>query len=59
MNRCAPIPSGPARHACKRIFALALMIHDGRPLGEVTGYLAAGHGLSATPLRCSARTRRL
>jgi hypothetical protein len=34
-------PQRAGRHACKRIFALALMIHDGRPLGELTGFLAS------------------
>ncbi len=32
-------PQRAGWHACKRIFAFALMIHDGIPLGEVTGYL--------------------
>lgn len=34
-------PQRAGWHACKRIFAFALMIHDGIPLGEVTSYLTS------------------
>jgi glyoxylase-like metal-dependent hydrolase (beta-lactamase superfamily II) len=33
-------PGRAARHACKRILAFALMIHDGVPLDRVDAYLA-------------------
>jgi glyoxylase-like metal-dependent hydrolase (beta-lactamase superfamily II) len=32
-------PQRAAWHACKRILAFALMIHDGIPVGEIDGYL--------------------
>lgn len=52
-------PQRVGRHACKRIFALALMIHEAAHSARSPATWPIGRGLSATPLRCSARTRRL
>jgi len=41
LERMRADPQRAGWHACKRIFAFALMIHDGIPLDEATAYLTS------------------